>query len=178
MLHSVTIRPNPKDLLSFSTFIGALNSHWAIWPRQKIFYFLRFMRKKEFDPSDYPSFRPWLSDTAVSYTMCSERSAIVEYYEYGHYDERPHFETSNGEIETAMGYGKCLIQLDQENSLVYDLVVNCQYNPNISCVPTKSYKALREHLRFVGMQLTVVRHKLWLQIRQVDHGHRRQRLSV
>jgi hypothetical protein len=83
--------------------------------------------------------------------MFSERSAIVEYYEYGHYDERPHFETANAEIETAMGYGKCLIQLDQENSLVYDLVVNCQYNPNISCVPTKSYKAidaLREHLRF------------------------------
>ena len=88
--------------------------------------------------------------------MCSERSAIVEYYEYGHYDERPHFETSNGEIETAMGYGKCLIQLDQENSLVYDLVVNCQYYPNISCVPTKSNKvidALREHLRFVHCEL-------------------------
>jgi hypothetical protein len=111
------------------------------------------MRKKEFDPFEYPSLRPCLSDTAASYTMCSERSAIVEYYEYGHHDERPHFETSNGEIETAMGYGKCFIQLDQENSLVYDLVVNCQYNPNISCVPTKSHKAidaLREAKRQVS----------------------------
>jgi hypothetical protein len=45
------------------------------------------------------------------------------------------------------------VQPDQDNSLVYGLVVNCQYNPNISCVPiTKFHKAvnaLQEHLRFV-----------------------------
>ena len=89
--------------------------------------------ENEFEPSEYPSYRPWLSDTATSYTMCSERSAMVEYHEYGPNDDRPHFETSNGEIATAMGYGKCLIQLDQDNGSVYNLVVDCQYNPNISC---------------------------------------------
>ena len=89
--------------------------------------------ENEFEPSEYPSYRPWLSDTATSYTMCSERSAMVEYHEYGPNDDRPHFETSNGEIATAMGYGKCLIQLDQDNGSVYNLVVDCQCNPNISC---------------------------------------------
>ena len=35
--------------------------------------------EKEFDPSEYPSYRPWLSYTATSYTMCSEMLAMIEH---------------------------------------------------------------------------------------------------
>jgi hypothetical protein len=39
---------------------------------------------KTFDASEHPSSCPRFSDTAASYTICS---VVVEYYEYGHYDE-------------------------------------------------------------------------------------------
>jgi hypothetical protein len=64
--------------------------------------------------SNYPSYRPWLLDTATSYFMCSERSAMIEYYEYALGDERPLFETSNGNMASTEAYGKCVIQLERD----------------------------------------------------------------
>jgi len=98
--------------------------------------------EKEFDPSEYPSYRPWLSYTATSYTMCSEMLAMIEHNEY---DDRPHFETSNGEIATAMGYCKCLIQLDQDNGSTYDRL----YDSNISC------NVFGSHIRMENLGLWV-----------------------
>jgi hypothetical protein len=46
-----------------------------------------------FDHSKYLTHRPWLSDTATSYFMCPEKSAIMEYHEYQPNDEPLHFKT-------------------------------------------------------------------------------------
>src|SRR5580658_6923327 len=106
---------------------------------KRFFYFSRVTSRNSTLLNNFP-FVPSSQIRQRFYTMCS---VIVEYYDYGHYDGRPRFEASNGDIETARGYGKCLIQPDQDNSLVYGLIVNCQYNPNISYVPiTKFHKAV------------------------------------
>ncbi|KAN0070940.1 hypothetical protein V8E54_011105 [Elaphomyces granulatus] len=34
---------------------------------------------KDIHPGDFPTYRPWLSDTATNYFICSERTAIFEY---------------------------------------------------------------------------------------------------
>lgn len=88
---------------------------------------------ESFDHSKYPTYRPWLSDTATSYFMCSEKSAMVEYHEYQPDEEPPHFETSKGDMTSTKAYGKCSIQLERNDGSTYDILVKCLYNPHISC---------------------------------------------
>jgi hypothetical protein len=41
--------------------------------------------------------------------------------------------TANGEVGYAEGRAKCLIRLERDDGSTYDIIANCQYNPNISC---------------------------------------------
>jgi Reverse transcriptase (RNA-dependent DNA polymerase) len=85
------------------------------------------------DPSQYPSFKPWLSDTASSYFICSERSAMIEYYEYGPQEKPPCYETSTGETGRSEAHGRCSIQLQRDDGSTYDIQVKCEFNSKISC---------------------------------------------
>jgi Reverse transcriptase (RNA-dependent DNA polymerase) len=99
---------------------------------------------KDIDPGDFPTYRPWLSDTATNYFICSERTAIFEYQNYGP-SGGPQYETSNGEIASAKGHGKCFVQLQSDNGSTYDLIVECLYNPNISCNVFASHVCMKTH---------------------------------
>ena len=74
-----------------------------------------------FNPSQYPSFKPWVNDTASSYFICSERSAMIEYHEYSPNDKAPRYET--GETGTSVAYGRCSIQ-PMELHMIYKSPVN------------------------------------------------------
>ena len=80
---------------------------------------------ESFDRSKYPTYHPWLSDTAMLYFMSSEKSAMVEYHEYQPGEEPPHFETSKGDMTSTKAYGKCSIQLERNDGSTYDILAKC-----------------------------------------------------
>jgi len=84
-----------------------------------------------FNPSQYPAFKPWVNDTASSYFICSERSAMIEYHEYSPNDKAPRYETSTGGTGTSVAYGRCSIQLQRDDGTTYDIQVPCEFNSKI-----------------------------------------------
>src|SRR6202161_2620864 len=141
-------------------------SKMAIEPNEEITPFdmdhsMAFMaveNRENINPENYPSYRPWLSDTATSYFMCSEKTAMINYEAYGP-DEtnRPKFETANGEVGYAEGHGKCFIQLERDDGSTYDIITNCQYNPNISCNVFASHICMETHGIWVKSKDSTVR---------------------
>ena len=105
-------------------------------------------------PHDFPSYRPWLSDTATNYFICSERTAIFEYQNYGP-GGGPQYETSNGELASAVGHGKCFVQLQNDDGSTHDITVECLYNPNISCNVFASHVCMRTGLWVCSKDNTV-----------------------
>ena len=98
------------------------------------------------DPSSYPSHKRWLADSGSSYFICSEMSAMTEYQPFGGEHEHPNYETSDGSLGKGIeGRGKCVINLDMGNGITNSMIINCYYNPRLSCnifSTSKSFKTL------------------------------------
>ena len=71
---------------------------------------------------------------------------MTEYQPFGSEHEHPNYETSNGSLGKGIeGRGKFVINLDMGNGITNSMIINCYYNPRLSCnifSTSKSFKTL------------------------------------